>query len=173
MTRLISACCLTLLLACGSTGGAPAGGGAAADPAADEAAIRAHDSAWFAKYNAGDAGAVAALYADDAVVSPAGAPHARGAAAIRDAIGKDIANTQGGGFTLVAGPTGDVGVSGDLGWIWNTFTVKDKSGATVDAGKYVTVLARRDGRWQIIRDIWNSDNPPPAPPAKPAAGSGQ
>jgi uncharacterized protein (TIGR02246 family) len=169
MRQFISACGLTLLVACGQTGAAPAGG-AKADTAADEAALRAVDSTWFATYTAGDADAVAALYADDAVVNPAGAPHARGSAAVREALGKDIANTKGGGFTLVPGSTSDVGVSGDLGWIWNTFTVKDKSGATVDAGKYVTVFARKDGKWRIIRDIWNSDNPPaPPPPAKPAA----
>ena len=70
--------------------------------------------------------------------------------------------------TLAASPTADLGVSGDLGWIWNTFTVKDKSGATVDTGKYLTLLARRDGRWVIIRDIWNSDSPP-TPPARAAS----
>jgi uncharacterized protein (TIGR02246 family) len=169
MTRFISACCLTLLLACGNTGGARPAGGTTTDTAADEAAIRAVDSTWFAGANAGNAGAVAALYADDAVLNAPGAPPARGSAAIREALTKDFANTQGGGFGLVRGPTAEVGVSGDLGWIWNTFTVKDKSGATVDAGKYVTVVARKDGKWRIIRDIWNSDNPPPAPPAKPAA----
>ena len=68
-----------------------------------------------------------------------------------------------GGLTLAAAPKADVGVSGDLGWIWNTFTAKDKAGATVDAGKYLTLFSRKDGQWRIIRDIWNSDNPP-APP---------
>jgi ketosteroid isomerase-like protein len=66
-------------------------------------------------------------------------------------------------------PTSEVGVSGDLGWIWNTFIVKDKAGTTVDASKYVTVVARRDGEWRIIRDIWNSDNP--AAPAATAASA--
>jgi len=50
-------------------------------------------------------------------------------------------------------------VSGDLGWEWGTFTVTNKSGATVDKGKYVTVCAKKDGKWLIIRDIWNSDGP--------------
>jgi ketosteroid isomerase-like protein len=40
----------------------------------------------------------------------------------------------------------------------------------VDAGKYVTVFQRKDGKWRIIRDIWNSDNPP-APPAATAAAN--
>jgi uncharacterized protein (TIGR02246 family) len=168
MNRFINACSLILLVACGSTGAVPAGG-ATADAAADEAALRAADSTWFAAYNAGDAAAVAALYADDAVISAPGSPPARGSAAVREALAKDIANTSGGGFTLVPSPTAEVGVSGDLGWIWNTFTVKDKSGATVDAGKYLTLTGRKDGKWRIIRDIWNSDDPTAPPPEKPAA----
>jgi uncharacterized protein (TIGR02246 family) len=173
MIRIISTCCLTLLLAaCGQTretsAGANAGEAASTDVAADEAAIRAADSAWFSAHNAGDTDAVAALYADDAVISTPGAAPARGTAAVRDAIAKDVADMKAGGITLAASSTPDLGVSGDLGWIWNTFTVKDKSGATVDTGKYLTLLARRDGRWVIIRDIWNSDSPP-TPPAQAAS----
>jgi uncharacterized protein (TIGR02246 family) len=142
----------------------------AADVAADQAAIRAINPAWFKGYNAGDVDAVAALYADDAVLNPPGTPAARGHAAIHDALAKDIAGSSGGGFTLNQGATSEIGVSGDLGWEWNTFTVTDKSGKTVDTGKYVTVYQKKDGKWVIIRDIWNSDNPPApaaaAPPAK-------
>jgi uncharacterized protein (TIGR02246 family) len=176
MIRIISTCCLTLLLAaCGQTretsSGATAGEAASSNVAADEAAIRAADSAWFKAHNASDADAVAALYADDAVISVPGAPAARGSAAVRAAIDKDVADMKAAGLTLVPSPTADLGASGDLGWIWNTFAAKDKSGATVDAGKYLTLLARRDGKWVIIRDIWNSDNAPPSPPAQAASAN--
>jgi hypothetical protein len=67
------------------------------------------------------------------------------------------------------GASPEFGVSGDLGWEWNTFTVTDQTGATVDTGKYVTVYARRDGKWLIVRDIWNSDMPPAAPAAEATA----
>jgi uncharacterized protein (TIGR02246 family) len=157
VVRLISACCLTLLIGCAS---APP----AADSAADEAALRAVDSAWFTAVNAGDVDGVTALYAEDAVVNVPGAPPARGSAAIRGVLAKDIENASKGGVKLVPGPSVEVGASGDLGWIWNTFTVTDKAGATVDAGKYLTLAERKDGKWRIIRDIWNSDNSP-APPA--------
>ncbi len=164
MIRLISACCLTLLIACGNTRDAPAGG-ATEDTAADEAALRGADSTWFANYNAGNVDGVAALYADDAVLNVPGMPPARGSSAVREALAKDIANSSGGGFTLTPGPSPEIGVSGDLAYVWNTFKVTDKSGATVDVGKYVTVVGRKNGEWRIVRDIWNSDNPP-APPAK-------
>jgi uncharacterized protein (TIGR02246 family) len=161
MIRLISACCLTLILAC-------AGAPPAADTAADEAALRAADSTWFTAVNRGDVDGMTALYAEDAIVNVPGAPPARGSAAIRGVLAKDIENANKAGVKLVPGPDIEVGVSGDLGWIWNTFTATDKAGATVDAGKYLTLAERRDGKWLIIRDIWNSDNSP-APPAATAA----
>jgi uncharacterized protein (TIGR02246 family) len=140
------------------------------DVAADEAAVRANNPAWFAAYNAGEVDKVAALYADDAVLSIPGAPAARGSAAILEALTKDHAASAAAGVTLNAGSSrADAGVSGDLAWEWNTFSVTDKAGATVDTGKYVTVYGRRDGKWRIIRDIWNSDAPPPAAPAPAAA----
>jgi len=129
--------------------------------AADEAAIRAINPVWFKAYNTGNGDGIVALYADDAILSPPGAPAARGHAAMREYLMKDMAASSAAGVTLNAGPTTDVGVSGDLGWEWGTFTVTDKSGATVDRGKYVTVCERKNGKWLIIRDIWNSDGPMP------------
>jgi uncharacterized protein (TIGR02246 family) len=137
----------------------------AADTAADETAIRAINASWFTAFNAGDVDGVAALYADDAVVHSPGAPPARGAAAIREGVAKDVAATGGAGLSMTQTAKSEIGVSGDLAWESNTFTVTDKAGTTVDAGKYVTVFGRKDGKWLIIRDIWNSDNPAPAPAA--------
>jgi len=129
--------------------------------AADEAAIRSMNPAWFKAYNAGDVNSIVALYAEDAVVNGPGAPAVRGQAAIREFFMKDIAGSSVAGVTLNAGPTTDMDLSGDLASEWGTFTVTDKSGTTVDRGKYVTVCARRDGKWLIIRDIWNSDGTTP------------
>ena len=125
--------------------------------AADEEAIRGISPTWFKAYNAGDVNSIVALHAEDAVVNAPGAPAARGQAAIREFLKKDVAGSAAAGVTLNGGPTTDVGVSGDLGWEWGTFTVTDKSGAALDRGKYVTVYAKKDGKWLIIRDIWNSD----------------
>ena len=127
--------------------------------AADEATIRGVNPAWFKAYNAGDVNSLVALYAEDAVVSPPGDAAARGHNAIRELFTKETAASTAAGITLKGGPSTDVGVSKDLGWEWGTFTVTDKKGATVDAGKYVTVLGKKDGKWLILRDIWNSDAP--------------
>jgi uncharacterized protein (TIGR02246 family) len=128
---------------------------------------------WFKAYNADDADGVTALYSEDAVLNIPGAPAARGRAAIHEAFVKDIAAAAAGGLTDKQG-AGEFGVSGDLGWEWNTYTVTDKSGATVDTGKYVTVYEKKNGKWFIIRDIWNSDTPPATPgPAAAAEKSTQ
>jgi uncharacterized protein (TIGR02246 family) len=150
---LLSVCCLALLaLQCNQQQKPDT-------RAADEATIRSINPAWFKAYNAGDANSIVALYAEDAVVNPPGAPPARGQAAIREYFMKDVAASNAAGMALTAGSTTDAGVTGDLGWEWGTFTMTDKSGTTVDRGKYVTVYARKDGKWLIIRDIWNSDGP--------------
>ena len=49
---------------------------AATAAGADEAAIRAQSTNWAKAYNGGDAKAVTALYAEDAIVLPPGAPGA-------------------------------------------------------------------------------------------------
>ena len=135
----------------------PATAAPAPAPAADKEAVSAVNAAWFKAYNAHDVDALSALYADDAVLSAPGAPSARGAAAIKEAFKKDIAAATKAGIANNAGTSGETGVSGDLAWEWNTFTATDKSGKVVQKGKYVTVFERRNGKWVIIRDIWNSD----------------
>jgi ketosteroid isomerase-like protein len=56
--------------------------------------------------------------------------------------------------------------SGDFGHHTGSYVVKDASGAVVDSGNYLAVMQKQaDGKWLMIRDTWNSDRPPPAPPA--------
>lgn len=126
-------------------------------------------SNWAAAYNAGDADAIAALYAEDGVVMPPHAPAATGRDAIRAYIASDSAAAKAAGMTLAITST-DVGGAGDLSWHSGSFTITDANGATVDTGKYIEVRQRIDGKSMIIRDIWNSDVAMPAPaPAAEAA----
>jgi len=98
---------------------------------------------------------------------------ARGISAIRDDYSKAAPEFQASGLTAVEGPPGDIEISGDLAWQGTTYTVTDKSGTTVEAGKVLTVMQRRDGKWMIIRDTWNSDAPSTsaATPSSPAPAS--
>ena len=135
----------------------PAATSSAPASAADKEAVAAVNVAWFKAYNAHDVDAISALYADDAVLSAPGKPAARGAAAIKDAFSKDIAAATKANISNNAGTTEETGVSGDLAWESNGYAATDKSGKVVEKGKFVTVFERRNGKWVIIRDIWNSD----------------
>ena len=140
---------------------------AAEDPAA--ATIRAGTETWVKLFNSGNATAMVALYAEDAVVMPPGAPLARGHAAIKTLLQKEGAGAKAGGVTFALGTENEVGVSGDLAWHNGTYLVKNKAGATVETGKYLETWRKAGGKWRILRDAWNSDGPAGAP--APAATS--
>jgi len=163
LTKVVASFSAGLLLLAGYTAAS------AADASKDEAAIRAISPVWAKAYNAANAKAITALYAEQAVLLPPGAPAAKGKAAIQAYFAKDTAESAKAGVTFTLDPKSksDVGVSGDLGWESGTYAVNAKSGASVEIGKYVTVYRKSGGKWLIIRDTWNSDAPPaPATPAK-------
>ena len=91
------------------------------------------------------------------MVSMPGVAVAQGSAAIKEAYKKDIVASAKAGATNTAGANPTIKVAGDMGYIWNTFTVTNKAGKNVGNGKYVTVLSRKDGKWMIVQDIWNMD----------------
>ena len=82
---------------------------------ADAAGIRAQTTNWVKAYNVGDAKAVTALYAEDAILLPPGAPGAKGRAAILAFITKDIASAKAAGAVFNVDPKTDIGVSGNMG----------------------------------------------------------
>ena len=139
----------------------------AADAAADVAAMHAIDQSWLKAYTAGDADAIAALYDEHAILQPPGAPAANGRAAIRAFFVSDVAASKKADVAFHLGSKPDGGASGDLGWVSGTYTVTDKSGKVVDAGKYLSVSKREGGKWVYVRDTWNSDGAAPAWAAKP------
>jgi uncharacterized protein (TIGR02246 family) len=146
----VFACCLFLLA---FTGFYPASQGGSGE----EEAVRAVNQSWFKSYAGGDAKGVASLYADDAVVNPPGVPAVRGQDAILEYLTKDIAAA--GGTNMTPDPNTEVKVSGDMAFEWGAFTVTDKSGSALDKGKFLTTFAKRDGKWVIVNDMWNSDAP--------------
>jgi ketosteroid isomerase-like protein len=137
----------------------------AGDAAADAAVIRSFSQHFVKAYSAGDADAIAALYAEDAVVSVPDAPAVRGRAAIREYWASDITASAPSGLRIAFGPDSDVGLTGDLGWESGSLSAVDGSGAAVYQGKYLTVFRKTNGKWFMLRDIWNSDAPLPATPA--------
>ena len=134
----------------------------AADAAKEMAALQAVDQNWTRAYNAGNADAVASLYDEQAVLLPPNAPGVNGRAAIKAFFVKDTAEAQKAGVIFTLGPKPAGGVSGDMGWQSGTYAVKDKAGKVVEAGKYLSVSRKKDGKWLYVRDTWNADGAPSA-----------
>lgn len=168
MLRRTALAALGLLALAGCTPSAPDAGSSKAD----EETMRKGTEAWVAAYSAGNVDAILDLYAEDAVVMPPGAPPMTDREALRAFLTADIAVSAGTVFELGAS---SAGVSGNIGWHAGVFAVKDTSGNTVGSGKYVEVWRKQDGKWLILRDMWNTDAAPAAtaapgaPPTTPSA----
>ena len=135
------------------------------DVAADIEAIHAVRDAYIAAETAGDAAAVAALYAEDAVLMPANEPAVSGRAGIQEHLQRDYA-------TMTAELTAtsrETKVAGDIAYDAGTHTIRltPKAGGNVieGTGKQIVTLARQtDGSWKITNLIFNMDAPMPMPP---------
>jgi ketosteroid isomerase-like protein len=165
MSRIIytalAAAGLLALAGCAQNGAPP-------DTTADVKAMHDATDAWVAAYNAGDADKIVAMYDEEAIMMPPDSTSLKGHAAMKEYLAANIAASKsaGLGFALDS----DAGsVTGDSGWHSGTFHVTDAKGATAGTGKYVEVWHKTDGKWLMLRDIWNNDPAAtPAPAAAPA-----
>ena len=143
--------------------GQPAAADAAGAPlaAADQAAIRAADTAFSTAAGAGDAAGLAAMYVPDASLMPPNAATVRG----REGIQKFW-----GGFVdayrvNIALKAEEVEGHGDLAYSRGRYTLdltpKAKGpGAAHDEGKFLTIFRRQpDGTWLLAVDMYSSDLP--------------
>ena len=113
--------------------------------------LRDYERAW----TAGDADALAALFAEDGFVLQGGRPPVRGRVAIREAYAR-----LGGGGALrlraLAAATADT-----VGYVVGAYGYPD-SGS--DVGKFTLTLRREPGgRWLIFSDMDNASRPPRRP----------
>lgn len=133
----------------------PAAAAAASLSAADVAAIKAVDAAWAAAANRGDVAALAALYAEDAVLQAPDAPPSMGGAAIR----KDMEALAAMKLSGVALFPRRVEGRGDLAYDVGEFTMM--AGGQTMAGHYTEVLRRQpDGSWKYIVDAYAMNGAP-------------
>ena len=121
------------------------------------------DQAWTKAVLAGDAAALAALYADDAILAMPGGPATRGSKAIAEMFAAWLKDTQVTGFTLM---DSRYRTSGHLsaGWgNWKMTSVPRAGGApTTETGTYCGVAEEKNGVWKYISDNAAPDPPPPA-----------
>jgi len=109
--------------------------------------LRDYEQAW----RAGDAKALAGLFAEDAFILQSNQPPVRG----RDAIERAYAGQGGGPLRLRALA---YSVEGNVGYIIGAYTYGNNVG---DTGKFTLTLKRADdGPWLIFSDMDNTNAPP-------------
>jgi ketosteroid isomerase-like protein len=110
-----------------------------------------------AAFNASDAGALASLYSDAAILMPPNEPMVRGRTAIQAWFERALIRLR--NVRIV--PTEST-AEGDHAFQVGTFTktvsLSGKEGSTLP-GKYVIVLKNHGGQWKIQYDIWSLDQP--------------
>jgi uncharacterized protein (TIGR02246 family) len=126
---------------------------------AEQAAVAAVSLEWKRAYNARDVNAVAALYTEDAVLSVPGMRHVQGREAISEFFAARMAMAANAGLRVEDAPMGDVVVSGDLAWQWQTFEMVREDDAVIGSGALCTLFRRVDGAWLIAGDISNLAEP--------------
>lgn len=131
--------------------------------AADESAIRELDAQWAKTAATGDLEGTVAYYTDDATLLPPNAPVASGKEAIR-AVWTELL-VPGNSVSWQASKV-DVASSGDLAYLIGTYqlTTKDPQGTPEpEHGKMIEVFRKQaDGKWKVVADIFNSNDPLPA-----------
>ena len=136
--------------------------------AKDDPAIAKVRSAYQTAAGSQDGAAIAKLYTADGVEMPPNAPSAKGRAAI-EAFHKAFAQQwMMHGMTITPAETRVVGDTAyDIGTYKQTLMAQKGGGMVEDKGKYIVLLKKdASGAWLISHAIYNSDNPPPAAPAK-------
>lgn len=126
------------------------------------AAIEAVNKQFLAAFAKHDADGVASFYTANAEAFPPNAAVIRG----RAGIAKMWQGVFGAGIAAAELKTTEVQAQGSTAFEVGSYAMKLKDGTVADRGKYVVIWMKEDGKWRLHRDIWNSDLPAPAPPAK-------
>lgn len=146
------ATCLLALTACQQTSETQP------DLAQIKSDIQAQENAWADALNNKDLDALMAMYTDDAVSMPFGAPTLTGKAAIRQGQVQDFA-TMPAGMTYSFETVEVSGNADEVTEIGNS-TYKDADGKVIGTGKYMCVWKKQDGKYLCAREMYNDDQPP-------------
>ncbi|MCE7924485.1 MAG: nuclear transport factor 2 family protein [Haliscomenobacteraceae bacterium CHB4] len=128
---------------------------AAPDLAKIRTEIQAMENAYAEAWNARNAAAVMAYYADDAVSLANNSPILTGKEAIMNDLKKQFESDttkMTASFEVL-----DIFAAGDLVVETGKSTFKVASGSVALTGKYMSLFEKRDGKYVCIRDCYNND----------------
>ena len=125
--------------------------------------LRSLDAKLGQAINAKDAAAIAAFYADDAIMMPTAEPVIRGKAAIAEEWKHILAIPAFQNESKLGGV--EVAEAADLAYTYGSYRSRmmgEDGKLTTEPGKWLTIWKKQsDGRWQIAVDTYNTDIPPP------------
>jgi uncharacterized protein (TIGR02246 family) len=139
------------------------------DVQAEARTIRDVFGRWIGAIDSRDAAGTASFYAEDGMFMVPNSPPARGRDAIRTAWSGLLQTPN---LSLKVEPaTIEVAQAGDMAYELGTYQLgmDGPQGRVEDDGKYVVVWRKREGRWQVVADIFNSNRPLPQPAPTSAA----
>lgn len=136
-------------------------GQTAASQTRDERAIRAASDAWQRYVAAQDVDSIVALHTADAVVMPSNAPLMKGSSAIRSGWSEMVKTP---GLRLHWIPTRIEVTSPTAATEYGTYTesYNTPGGKMSEAGNYVTIWRKVNGKWRVALDAPVSTMPMPA-----------
>jgi len=135
-------------------------GGQVRGQGGSDPAVKAIADSYVKASLAGDAKAIAALYADDATEMPPNQPSIKGRAAIEQYYTKTMTGVKLTTFTIAhveSRASGDVAY--DVGTYQQSLTPPGATTPVKESGKYVVLLKRTGGAWKVTHAIYNSDQP--------------
>lgn len=126
-------------------------------PADLEAQVRAASAAWDEAFNAADVAQLMELYHENAVSMPPSLPILEGKPAIQADFEWLFDNFTTHHQTTIV----DLEIAGNLaveqGQYMMTFTPKDGSEPFDEVGKHIVVRRKSGDTWQVVREIWNTN----------------
>lgn len=122
-----------------------------------KSAIEAANAQFSVAAAKGDGAALAALYAPDGQVMPAGSDPIRGT----EAIQKFWQGALDSGVAAIGLKTIEVFGHGPTVTEVGEYELREKAGKVLDHGKYIVVWRHSDGAWKLLRDMFSTNVPPP------------
>jgi uncharacterized protein (TIGR02246 family) len=116
-------------------------------------AIEAANAQFSATAAKGDGAGLAALYAADGQVLPAGSDVIRG----RDAIQKFWQSALDAGIAGVGLKTLEIFGQSPTVTEVGQYELSDKTGKVIDHGKYIVIWRREGGHWKLLRDMFSTN----------------
>ncbi|MEP7319253.1 MAG: DUF4440 domain-containing protein, partial [Panacibacter sp.] len=125
-----------------------------------KAAIAASNQLYGESFAKGDSAMFIDRYTSDAILMAPDMPAFNGSGAIAGFYKAALTQM---GVKGIALTTTDVYGEGDYAIEQGTYELMAAENKSIDKGKFLVVWKKTDAGWKMYRDIFNSDNPPPAP----------